>query len=237
MSAVWLAALGCSALGCRVAETSTETPAVATPVTRTSALATSSAVEPAAPPTLELASLDGGWIPADPQTRGTRGREDGHRFGHLGSPPGVGVVPGGYQGLGFDGLLAPDWAAPNALESGPRPPLAEVLPAEILAADGRQVALEGFAVALDGRGADSRRWLLSPAPDGCCSTGPATFDQFVWVELAEDPGWNGDPYSPVRVAGRFRVEELSDDFGFLESLYRLDEAHRIQEPDPARARP
>lgn len=190
--------------------------------------------EPLADLLLELATLDGGEpLGFVPEAR------NGHLFGHLGGPLDSSRVPEGHLALGFDDLLAPDWPPPQVLESGPRPALGQVLPAAVLGADGQLMALEGFVIPADGRGERTRRWILTPAPNGCCRTGLATFDQFVRVELAPgssgpEPDWFVDPYRPVAVAGRFRVEERRDDFGFLECLYRLDEAHRIGSSSPTR---
>lgn len=183
---------------------------------------------------LELATLDGG----DPLV-GVGRASTGHIFSHLGGPLEPSRVPEGHLALGFDDLLAPDWPPPQVLDSAPRPDLDRVLPGGVLQANGQLAAFEGFVIPADGRGERTRRWILTPAPNGCCRTGLATFDQFVWVELAPDPSgtepdWYVDPYRPVAVAGRFRVEERRDDFGFLECLYRLDEAHRIGSPTPTR---
>ena len=155
-------------------------------------------------------------------------RAAGHRFAHVGEVPGA--VEQGQVFLTYDQLRAPGWRPPRAIDTAPRPALEDCLGDAARAAQGREVVLEGYVVPLDGRGVGSRTWMLAAGPEGCCAGRVPEFDEWVRVELAAGEGWDGDPFAPVRVVGRFEAGEVRGDFGFLECVYRLREARQVPPP-------
>ncbi len=136
--------------------------------------------------------------------------------------PAEGVVP-----LTVQDLALPGYVSGGGGPEEERPPREEIFPPEILALDGRQVALEGFAMPLDYEDGRITVILLSPFPPSCQFGGMLGQDQLIDVPLGPNLRFTWHPFLAVRVTGRLEVGEQLDVLGFVQSLYRL-RADRIE---------
>jgi hypothetical protein len=124
--------------------------------------------------------------------------------------------------LSWSTLSAPDYESPALMASVERPPLEQVIDGTVLAASGRRVVLDGFGT-VDRRAGDAVvELMLTPLPLSCCLGGfPAAGGR---VHVRVDPALRleVDPWTPLRLVGRFDVEERRDELGLFEGLYFLE---------------
>jgi len=104
-----------------------------------------------------------------------------------------------------------------------------VLPAEVRALDGQQVALRGFAipVEVDVRNDRITRFLLAAHNDlGCCFGVGVGVNEWVLVEVPEDTRVELETFTEATVLGRLSVSE-DVERGAVLSLYRM-RAERVR---------
>jgi len=134
--------------------------------------------------------------------------------------PATGTVTIELSDLAFDNYDPPELRGKEAraLEPG-------AFPETIARLHEREVEVMGFPLVTGYGEEGARRLLLTRFPPGCCFGNVPVLDEWVAVEVREgvqvDPGTG---YDPVRLRGTFLAGERMDESGFVESLYRLQEA-------------
>jgi hypothetical protein len=123
--------------------------------------------------------------------------------------------------LTFADLAAPRHEPPSPGSTRSRPPLDEVLSAEVRAANGRRVVFSGFATVERSEGGASTALVLTRLPPACCLGRVPAPDERLHVEVPAGLALVVDPWRPVRVTGLFAAEERRDAYGLFEGLYFL----------------
>ena len=126
----------------------------------------------------------------------------------------------GVELVAFDDLMLPDYVPPSVLDEDQEHDPEGAFPEEVLALDGRRVALEGYMQPLSFNGNKVTSFILSPYPPGCCFGGMPGLDEWVDVTV-EGEGVGYIAYRVVRVTGELEVGEALDDWGYVSSLYRM----------------
>jgi len=134
--------------------------------------------------------------------------------------PATGTVQIELSDLAFDDYDPPELRGQGAGVLGP-----EAFPETVARLHGREVELRGFPLVTGYGDGGARRLLLTRFPPGCCFGNVPVLDEWVAVEVREgaqvDPGTG---YDPLLMRGTFLAGERMDESGFVESLYRLEEA-------------
>lgn len=174
---------------------------------------------------LELAVLPALPEFVAPDGRAARSPQPGHVASH-GALDDLARPRAGEDGplvLTWIQLDASGYEEPALFAEGSRPPLAEVLDAEVLAADGRRVAVDGFAtVEEDDAAGGVTRLVLTPLPPACCLGRFPDASERVHVRVPAELGLALDPFEPLRLVGTLAVEERRDGLGLFEGLYFLE---------------
>lgn len=123
--------------------------------------------------------------------------------------------------IAWSALSAPNYVAPALMGTAERPPLEQVVDASVLAASGRRVVLDGFGTVDRRAGAAVVELMLTPLPLSCCLGGFPDAGGRVHVRIDPAIGLEVDPWTPLRLVGRFDVEERRDALGLFEGLYFL----------------
>lgn len=122
----------------------------------------------------------------------------------------------------YSTLALPDYEQSMSQDGAVRPN-EEVFPPEILALEGKQVALMGFMVpdVFDEENRKLVSFIVSPFPPGCHFGTLPRADE--WIECDATPigGASFLAYRVVRVVGTLELGEEYDRWGFLMSLYRI----------------
>ncbi len=129
-------------------------------------------------------------------------------------------LPEGVVLATWDDLMVPDYEPPSPLDPDDGYTKEDLFPAEVLAFDGRRVAVEGFMLPTDFKGSRVTAFVLSPYPPGCCFGGMPGMDEWIDVEVDDPNGVEYFAYRTVRVIGTFEVGELLDDYGYVRSIFR-----------------
>ncbi|HKX45717.1 MAG TPA: DUF3299 domain-containing protein, partial [Planctomycetota bacterium] len=137
-----------------------------------------------------------------------------------GAPSRAGLAEG-VEPLAFEDLVLPSYRPRAVLDDDVARGGEELFPPEILALDGRSVAIEGFMMPLDYLADRVSQFVLSPYPPGCCFGGLPGMDEWVDVEVLDPAGCEYFAYRTIRVTGTFEVGEVLDDYGYVSSVYRL----------------
>lgn len=124
--------------------------------------------------------------------------------------------------LRFRDLVLADYDPDVRGPDGNRPPPEAIFPPEVLALDGRSVALEGFVQPIEARGRKIVLFALLPFPPSCLFGGMLRPDQQVEASAHALGGLELHPFLPIRVEGKLSVGEEMDSFGFVRSLFRLE---------------
>jgi len=171
-------------------------------------------------PTDEVAAGDGtaaAGAGADPSLL-MHGRVEGMQAGS-----GMTPLPEGTVAIDYATLALPDYRA-RTNTTGVVAPLEEVYPPEVLALQGKQIAMLGFQVPVqfDTENRNLSAFVLSPFPPGC-HFGPSMPrpDEWIDVDAKEMGGTEYLAYRVVRVVGTLEMGEVYDEYGFLMSLYRI----------------
>ena len=134
-------------------------------------------------------------------------------------PPGVEVDPvtGRLVGLDADGTIPwstfEDYTYQDGLTG---------LPEKIRALDGKTITMIGF-LQPEYDYTDIAKFTLVASHWSCCYGVPAGLSGSVLVQLRDDAERMSLTVLPLRVEGRFRIEEMKDS-GIVFSIYALDEA-------------
>lgn len=123
----------------------------------------------------------------------------------------------------------PDVGSTNAASPLPAearwPELRKQIPEDVLALDGRKVALAGFILPLALQDGRTTRFLLLRSQSACCFGLMPRVNELVVVNVAA-PGVRPRPDTPFVVGGRFQVKWVGLD-GQLISLYQM-EADKVE---------
>jgi hypothetical protein len=146
------------------------------------------------------------------------GRVEGMQAG-----AGMTPLPEGTVAIDYATLALPDYRA-RTNTTGVVAPLEEVYPPEVLALNGKRIAMLGFQVPVqfDTENRNLSAFVLSPFPPGC-HFGPSMPrpDEWIDVDAKEMGGTEYLAYRVVRVVGTLEMGEVYDEYGFLMSLYRI----------------
>ena len=139
----------------------------------------------------------------------------------------AGTVPEGVEWVDFPRLALPDYVGEPTFDDEPRPAAEDIFPPEILALDGKQVAIDGFMMPLDFKERQVTAFILSPYPPGCHFGGMPRLDEWVDSTVLDEEGVPWLAYRAIRVTGTLHVGEQIDEYGYVTSIYRLD-AERVE---------
>lgn len=141
------------------------------------------------------------------------------------SAPDVAAPPGGGNARVVDFSALTQWDAPYpgaryteafAAERGG-------VPAEVTGYHGSHVRIFGYAEPLPAEGGVTRRLFLLDHPVGCCPTGPPRLHQMIDVRVTATDS-EVAPNAPILVTGTLEVGPWSDEHGYVESYFRLQDA-------------
>ncbi|QDU86036.1 hypothetical protein Pla163_31850 [Planctomycetes bacterium Pla163] len=148
------------------------------------------------------------------------------RVQEAGTAFGLPELPEGVIGIDYETLALPDYEQKSSQDGSVRPN-EEIFPPEILALEGKQVALMGFMVpdVFDDENRKLVSFIVSPFPPGCHFGTLPRADE--WIECDATPigGASFLAYRVVRVVGTLELGEEYDRWGFLMSLYRIKVDH------------
>jgi uncharacterized protein len=138
-------------------------------------------------------------------------------------------LPDGVVLATWDDLMVPDYEPPSPLDPDDGYTKEDLFPPEVLAFDGRKVAVEGFMLPVDFKGTRVTAFVLTPYPPGCHFGGQPNMDEWIDVEVTDPNGVEYFSYRTVRVTGTFEVGEMIDDYGYVRSIFRqqADEVERL----------
>lgn len=124
----------------------------------------------------------------------------------------------GYQPVDFNTLSNYDYEMPDPLEPASKPQ--NMIPAEVKALGGKQVAIEGFMLPLDLTPEGVSVFMLNASIDMCYFGAPVRMNEWVLVKMKAGTRAKFTHLATV-VKGRLDVgEELRN--GRVSSLYRLE---------------
>ena len=106
------------------------------------------------------------------------------------------------------------------------------VPADVSRYHGATVRIFGYAEPLPAEGGVTTRLFLLDHPVGCCPTGPPRLHQMIDVRLTATDS-EVAPNAPILVTGTLEVGPWADEYGFVESYYRLQDARwNVAAPRP-----
>ncbi len=127
------------------------------------------------------------------------------------------------QRISYETLSVPDYQGEPYFDDAEQKDPTTIFTPELLALDGKKVALDGFMNPLDFEGREVVSFLLSPYPPGCCFTGMPRYDELVDAySITEGETFQWYPYRALRATGTLRVGEQLDEYGYVLSIYRLE---------------
>lgn len=147
----------------------------------------------------------------------THGRVDGMHASPRMTPLPEGTVP-----IDYTTLHLPEYRSRTSSDGIARPN-DEVFTPEVLALDGKQIAMLGFQVPveIDAKNRKLKSFVLSPMPPGCHFGTLPRPDEWIDVDAVPMGGTDYLAYRIVRVTGTLEVGEVYDEFGFLMNIYRI----------------
>jgi hypothetical protein len=96
-----------------------------------------------------------------------------------------------------------------------------IVPQQIRALDGKDVALRGYVIPLDTQGTRITSFVLAATNQiTCCFGDSLAMNEWVIVDVPEGQEFESEPFEMATVLGRFDVGEDVQD-GFVMSLYRM----------------
>ena len=128
-----------------------------------------------------------------------------------------GTVVATFLDLDFPDYLPPDQREPDepeVLELGHFPDRIQLL-------DDRRVSVEGFMLVANWKDKEIERFMLGRFPPGCCFGAIPVY--YEWIDVVPEVALTEDysPWFPISVTGTLDVGEVTDEDGYVESIYRL----------------
>ncbi len=102
----------------------------------------------------------------------------------------------------------------------PLPPPKNQIPRDVLAYNGREVAIKGYAMPLEFGDNGITAFVLMRHLSTCCFGAGLQPTDFIVVHFVPGKAAKSMPFKPITVFGRLEVGEKFKD-GFLMSLYRM----------------
>ena len=96
--------------------------------------------------------------------------------------------------------------------------LSSVLPENVLSLNGQSIEVAGYMMPLSITGDKVREFLLLPNTMACCFGMMPAYNEFIFVKMPSGAGMLENV--PIRVQGRFSIEETWED-GFFSHLYYM----------------
>ena len=118
-----------------------------------------------------------------------------------------------------------DLPDPTRKDAGKRE---DQIPAAVREFHGKLAIIEGYMVPLSSKGGEVTSFYLARDVFGCCFGDMPRINEIVEVRMSGNVGVPMVSGIPVLVSGRFEVGEEKDEFGYVNSIYRL-EATRVNE--------
>ncbi|MEZ5978703.1 MAG: DUF3299 domain-containing protein [Planctomycetota bacterium] len=184
--------------------------------------------DPAAADTTGQAGRDGAAADGGPQAlptdvTGATPLVSHGRVQDMASQLHLGKTAEGVVAIEYPDIALPDYKPMSGKDAKPRPN-EEVFPPDVLALDGKEIALAGFMIPLtwDAGDRNALSFVLSPYPMNCHFGAYPRADE--WIEV-DAQGMGGTPfiaYRVVLVTGTIHLGEVYDEYGFLMNLYRID---------------
>lgn len=95
------------------------------------------------------------------------------------------------------------------------------IPEEILALDGREIALKGYMVPVDVQNGQVHSFIFSNSTQLCCFGIMPNLHEWAWVEMAQGKSTVWYDNAPIEVHGTLEVGEEMEQ-GVLISIYRIE---------------
>lgn len=141
----------------------------------------------------------------------------------------------GYLGVPIPYLASFEWEKPQRagvfeMQQSAAPQSYELkVPEELLAFDGKKVAVEGFMIPLDASMEGVRRFAMVPSRAACCWGVKPDVDEWVIADMGEER--RATLYKDMRVTayGTLRVRPETDEDGWLVGVFSM-ECDRLKGP-------